>query len=195
MHIISDMREEEIRNNFAKNLYALRKSKKLSQAQLAEQLNYTHKAVSKWENKETIPDIVTLEAIASFFDITIDELISDKDVVKISNKKRTHIRITISSIAICFVVTGIIYLALVLSNIPKSYIALPFALLTGGIVFVVFAALWFKRYSVFLATSIIVWSSALIITLFMDFSYFWIVLIIAAVINLAFYPFFKIFNK
>ncbi len=195
MPIISDMREEDIRNNFSKNLYSLRKSKNLSQAQLAEELNYTYKAVSKWENKETIPDIVTLEAIASFFDITIDELISDKDVVKISNKKRTHIRITLSSIAICFVVTGIVYLALMLAGIPKSYIALPFALLTGGIVFVVFASIWFKKYFVFLSTSIIVWSSALIIMLFMDFYYFWIVLIIAAVINLAFYPFFRIFFK
>ena len=119
MPIISDMREEDIRNNFSKNLYSLRKSRNLSQAQLAEELNYTYKAVSKWENKETIPDIVNLEAIASFFDITIDELISDKDVVKISNKKRTHIRITLSSIAICFVVTGIVYLALMLAGIHK----------------------------------------------------------------------------
>ena len=54
------MKKEEIKINFSKNLYALRKSKSLSQAQLAEALNYTHKAVSKWENKETMPDIVTL---------------------------------------------------------------------------------------------------------------------------------------
>ena len=66
------MKEEEIRINFSKNLYALRKSKNLSQAQLAEDLNYTYKAVSKWENKDTIPDIVTLSAIASYFDITVE---------------------------------------------------------------------------------------------------------------------------
>ena len=51
------MREEEIRLNFSKNLLALRKSKGLSQAQLAEALNYTHKAVSKWENNKNLPDV------------------------------------------------------------------------------------------------------------------------------------------
>ena len=95
------MKEEEIRINFSKNLYALRKSKNLSQAQLAEDLNYTYKAVSKWENKDTIPDIVTLSAIASYFDITVDDLISSHDAVKKSTKKRTRKRINLSSIGIC----------------------------------------------------------------------------------------------
>ena len=82
------MKEEEIKINFSKNLYALRKSKSLSQAQLAEALNYTHKAVSKWENKETMPDIVTLSSIAEYFDITVDDLINSHDAVKKSQKKR-----------------------------------------------------------------------------------------------------------
>lgn len=196
MPIIGGMKEEEIRVNFAKNLYALRKSRNLSQAQLAEDLNYTYKAVSKWENKDTIPDIVTLSSIASYFDITVDDLISSQDAVKKSAKKRTRKRITLSSIGICFFVTAVIYLVLLVTNTPKSYIAIPFAFLTSGIVYVVFAALWFKKYHVFLATSIIVWSTAIIVILFMNFAYWWLVLIIAFITDLAFYPFFRIFfNK
>ena len=190
------MKEEEIRNNFSKNLYALRKSRNLSQAQLAEDLNYTYKAVSKWENKDTIPDIVTLSAIASYFDITVDDLISPQDAVKKSTKKRIRRRIVLSSIGTCFFLTAVIYLVLLVTNTPKSYIAIPFAFLTSGIVYVIFAALWFKKYHVFLATSIIVWSAAIIIMLFMSFAYWWLVLIIAFITDLAFYPFFRIFfNK
>ena len=100
------------------------------------------------------------------------------------------------SIGICFFVTAVIYLILLVTNTPKSYIAIPFAFLTSGIVYVVFAALWFKKYHVFLATSVIVWSTAIIVMLFMDFAYWWLVLIIAFITDLAFYPFFRIFfNK
>ena len=187
------MKEEEIRINFSKNLYALRKSRNLSQAQLAEALNYTYKAVSKWENKETIPDIVTLTAISEYFDITVNDLISNKDVVKKSNKKKNRRRITLSSIGICFVVTGLVYLALALSNIEKAYIVIPFAALTSGIVYLVFSCIWFKKYHVFLGVTIIIWSAALIVMLFMNFVMFWLILIIAGTINVAFYPFLRIF--
>ena len=187
------MKEEEIRQNFANNLLALRKSRGLSQAQLAKELNYTDKAVSKWEKNETIPDIASLSAIAEYFDITVDDLIKNHDVVKKSNKKRNRVRITLSSIAICFIVTGLVYLLLAVNNVPKSYIAIPFAFLTSGIVLIVLSSIWFKRLIIYLGISITTWSLAIIVMLFMDFQFFYIVLIIAFIIDLAFYPFLKIF--
>lgn len=187
------MKEEEIRQNFANNLLALRKSRGLSQAQLAKELNYTDKAVSKWEKNETIPDIASLSAIAEYFDITVDDLIKNHNVVKKSNKKRNRVRITLSSIAICFVVTGLVYLLLAVNNVPKSYIAIPFAFLTSGIVLIVLSSIWFKRLIIYLGISITTWSLAIIVMLFMDFQFFYIVLIIAFIIDLAFYPFLKIF--
>ena len=186
------MREDEIRTNFSKNLLLLRKSRGLSQNQLAEKLNYTFKAVSKWENNETIPDIATLQAISEYFSITVDELISNKDVVYISNKSKNHRRITLSSIGICVVVTLLIYLALLLSNTPKSYIASPFTLLTSGIVYLIFSCLWFKKFHVFIATSVIILSVILITMLIMDFAYWWLILIIGAAIDLAFFPFYRV---
>lgn len=187
------MKEEEIRQNFANNLLALRKSKGLSQAQLAKELNYTDKAVSKWEKNETIPDIASLSAIAEYFDITVDDLIKNHNVVKKSNKKRNRVRITLSSMAICFIVTGLVYLLLAVNNVPKSYIAIPFAFLTSGIVLIVLSSIWFKRLIIYLGISITTWSLAIIVMLFMDFQFFYIVLIIAFIIDLAFYPFLKIF--
>ena len=186
------MREDEIRTNFSKNLLLLRKSRGLSQNQLAEKLNYTFKAVSKWENNETIPDIATLQAISEYFSITVDELISNKDVAYISNKSKNHRRITLSSIGICVVVTLLIYLALLLSNTPKSYIAIPFTLLTSGIVYLIFSCLWFKKFHVFIATSVIILSVILITMLIMDFAYWWLILIIGAAIDLAFFPFYRV---
>ena len=187
------MKEEDIRLNFSKNLLALRKSRNLSQAQLAEVLGYTDKAVSKWEKNETIPDIVSLSAIAEYFDLTVDDLISNRDVVRKSTKKKTRFRITVSSISVCFLLMAFIYLFLALYNIPKPYFTVPFAFLTGGIVMLVFSCLWFRRLYVFLSISIIIWSAAIITMIFMEFRLFWIVLIIATIVNAAFFPFLKIF--
>ena len=50
----------DLKENFAKNLCEYRKMFKLTQAELAEKLNYSDKAVSKWERGESLPDVVTL---------------------------------------------------------------------------------------------------------------------------------------
>ena len=52
----------------------LRKSSKLTQEQLAEYFGISSQAVSKWETGMSSPDIDMLPKIASFFNITIDEL-------------------------------------------------------------------------------------------------------------------------
>ena len=186
------MKEEDIRLNFSKNLLALRKSRGLSQAQLAEALNYTDKAVSKWEKNETIPDVASLSAIAEYFDLTIDDLISNRNIVRKSNKKKTHIRITLSSFGICFFVSAFIFLFLALYSVPKSYVMAPFAFLASGIVLIVFASLWFNRLILYSAISVTIWSVALITMIFLDFKLFWVVLIIAFIIDVAFYPFLKV---
>ncbi len=61
--------------NIAQNLVRLRHEKKITQEQLAYFLGVTKASVSKWETRQSLPDISLLPLIASFFDISIDELI------------------------------------------------------------------------------------------------------------------------
>ena len=65
---------EELKVIIGENLTALRKEKKMTQAELAAKFNYTDKAVSKWEKGETSPDIETLYALCEFYGVTIDYL-------------------------------------------------------------------------------------------------------------------------
>ena len=61
--------------NLGKNIYDLRKSKNVTQEELAAELGVTAAAVSKWENGYTLPDILMLCALADFFEVTTDELL------------------------------------------------------------------------------------------------------------------------
>ena len=54
----------------------LRKEKKLTQKELAQRLNVTDRAVSKWERGLCAPDIALLEPLAQALDVTVLELIS-----------------------------------------------------------------------------------------------------------------------
>ena len=53
---------------------ALRKQKNISQDVLANYLGVSFQAVSKWENENTLPDVMMIPAIASFFGVSTDEL-------------------------------------------------------------------------------------------------------------------------
>ena len=61
--------------NIGDKIRALRKGKKLTQEQLAEYLNISSQAVSKWETGLSAPDIDMLPRLAVFFGVTADELL------------------------------------------------------------------------------------------------------------------------
>ena len=60
----------------AANITDLRKKNNITQAELAQRLNYTDKAVSKWERGESLPDVAVLKQIADIFSVKIDYLVT-----------------------------------------------------------------------------------------------------------------------
>ena len=66
--------------NLGEKLKSLRKEKNISQERLAQYLNISFQAVSKWENSSTYPDIELLPEIARFFGITVDELLGAEEI-------------------------------------------------------------------------------------------------------------------
>ena len=61
----------EIKKLIGKNLTELRKKQKLTQAELATKLNYSDKAISKWEHGDALPSIENLMEICNFYGITL----------------------------------------------------------------------------------------------------------------------------
>ncbi len=75
------MDDDKIKRRIGANIAAYRKQAGLTQAGLAELLNYSDKAISKWERGESIPDVLTMMQLAQQFGITVDELIADPDIL------------------------------------------------------------------------------------------------------------------
>ena len=69
------MNHEELKLQIGSNITLYRKARGMTQAELAQKLNYSDKAVSKWERGESIPDVLTLADIARQFEITLNELV------------------------------------------------------------------------------------------------------------------------
>ena len=71
---------------FNEKLQELRKQKGLTQEELAEQLYVSRTAISKWESGRGYPNIESLKAIAKFFSVTVDELLSSGEVLTIAEE-------------------------------------------------------------------------------------------------------------
>ena len=77
---------------FHEKLQELRKSRSLTQEELAEALFVSRTAVSKWESGRGYPGIDSLKEIARFFSVTVDELICPKEIISAAeNEKKDFI--------------------------------------------------------------------------------------------------------
>lgn len=167
---------EVTREIIAENIARLRKANKLTQAELAERLNYSDKAVSKWERGDSIPDVIVLNEIAKLFSVTVDYFLhehneSERCPKPESHKKRVRVAISLTVFASIYAVALLLYF--VFGEINNSHnglwklFILPLPLIS--ILFLVFCAVWAKsKYSIILGVSLLLWSVILSIFVFVS---------------------------
>ena len=96
-----------INENIAKNITLLRKQNKWTQSDLAEQLNYSDKSISKWERGESIPDIEMLCKVAEIFKVNIEYLTqehSEKEISRSQNGGNIFVRNILILVMMCVAV-------------------------------------------------------------------------------------------
>ena len=106
-----------------------RKAKKLTQYELAQKLNITDKAISKWENGRCMPDISLLELLCNELDVSINDLIQGKKLTEeeqkeYSNKNVFSILITKNEIENIQILTELLILSsLIITGILTKIVA------------------------------------------------------------------------
>ncbi len=103
----------ELEKIVANNIADLRKSRKMTQVELAAKIDYSDKAVSKWERGEALPDVKTLCRMAELFEVTLDYFVTENAIASAEEfsapaKESRGYRIVIALMASCAVWGGIV---------------------------------------------------------------------------------------
>lgn len=171
------MTDERLKVQIGTNISNLRKRQGLTQAGLAEKLNYSDKAVSKWERGESAPDILTLVSIADVLCVTVDDLLSDPNalpeqtgsvqqamehVVEKALKRKADKRIIVqlSSLLVWFVAL-FLYVVLASVGVDNSWLAFFWAIPADAVVVLSLRSAWKDFRSNRVLISIIMWGCLL----------------------------------
>ena len=182
---------EELKMIIAGNIGQLRRNFGLTQLELAEQLNYSDKAISKWERGESIPDVMTLKAVADRFNVTVDYLLRAEHPVETEIKqaytkrqRRNHRLITLMACVLVWLIASFIYTSVdvaVPMERQRMWIMFVYAIPITLIVLLVFNSIWGNRHLNFTIISFLIWTLLLCIylTALVFFHYhLWLVFII-----------------
>ena len=149
---------EKLKNQICTNIALYRKRAGLTQAGLAEKLNYSDKAVSKWERGESIPDVLILMQLAEQFEIGVNDLLEDPNALPeettrfqhameqvsekaLKRKANKNIILGLSSILVWFVAL-FIYVIVSSFDIPYSWLAFFYAVPANCIVLLSLRSAW-----------------------------------------------------
>ncbi len=178
---------EEIKSNIAKNISFHRKRLGLTQLQLAEKLNYSDKAVSKWERGEAAPDIYIMHELAKMFGVSVDELIGatpprpqkEKRSFSLTSLTRNKVVISLLSVGLCWLVATVLFVILQWSGVKwDNWLMFIYAMPASAIVGIVFNMLWGKRIGTTVLISLLIWTIALSVLLTFTIDRIWLIFII-----------------
>lgn len=180
----------------ANNLAYYRKKCGLTQSAVAEKLNYSDKAISKWERGDGIPDAYVLSNLAIIYGVSVDTLLSttveyldtQEEIEEEASEKelrKKHKYIAILSMGLCLFIAVVTYV--VLSIIFKTNKEFLYVLLWGipaaSIVALVFNSIWGRSYNNMYIESVLLWTLSIctIITVdhYVQLKNIWLILLIA----------------
>lgn len=158
--------DKDIKQIIAKNLANLRKNKKITQTELAEQFGYSDKAISKWENGDTLPDIQTLYQLCEFYNVTLDFLVSEQcfeEKIKYINHLNKKVIINNSLIELLYcsfvwILAVIIYVYLYTFSEINYWQIFIWAIPATTIVMLLFTKVWKQKLYTFIVRSLFFWT-------------------------------------
>ena len=157
--------EQALRKTIGKNSALYRKSHKDTQAALGQKLNYSDKAVSKWERGESLPDVYVLTRIAEQYGISVGVLIGESQP-EIQDSPYLHVFIFSFSVALTFLVATILIVTFEIFNVPfNTWLFFLYAGLLSALEAVIFTSLWWGLWRQLAAWSSLIWLGGLTVLL------------------------------
>lgn len=171
------MEDEKLKNQIGANIAAYRKQAGWTQAGMAERLNYSDKAVSKWERGESVPDVLTLAAMARELGVTVNDLLADPNALPerqgavqqavgravektLKRKANKNIILGLCSILVWFVAL-LAYVVAATLGLANSWLAFIYAIPVNAIVMLSLRSAWRDFRWNRILISLIMWGTLL----------------------------------
>ena len=172
-----------------KKLLYLRKKNKLTQAELAEKLNYSDKAISKWVKGESLPPVEVFYNISKLYGVSLDYIIGDETIdpqpIKTDDRKRIYLNITHLAVVSVWFVALLLFVLFDIITHTSQWMVFAWAVPASFVVALVFDCVWHKRKGLFLLISLLIWSILLCFTLqFLTFN-IWKILLVGIPVQIA----------
>lgn len=149
----------------ANNITELRKAVPFTQAELAEKLNYSDKAVSKWERGESIPDVIVLKQIADLFGVTVDYLLEEVHPLNATMQsvprqlKKNRMLITGLSCMLTFLIATLFFVGLaIFTELSRLWLSYVYCVPVCSIILIVFNSIWGRRKLNYAFITVLMWS-------------------------------------
>ena len=189
---------ENLNEIFSKNITRLRNAHNLTQFELGAKLNYSDKAVSRWERGEAIPDAKVLVGLSEIFGVTVDDLLKNSEVKStrvLTSKQWRENKAIIPLISFVGVWTLALLGFFILNLFDITYwMIFAYALPISIIVLLVFSAIWWNKQMNAVFVSLLCWSVILCIYLaFLNYNR-WLLFIIGIPVQLLVILGFRIHN-
>ena len=153
---------QEFKDIIAQNIYYLRTENHMTQYELGEKLNYSDKAISKWERGDGMPDAYVLKKISEIFGVTVDYILTphsgqSKKIETQPNKKTKRI---VNNIVSAGIITVALLLFVIFAIKWDNYYwkVFIYALPAVCVARIVFASIWERAKGVFIYSSIFLWT-------------------------------------
>ena len=158
----------DLRTVVANNISELRQKQGLTQLALAEILNYSDKAISKWERGESFPDVFMLKRLADLFGVSVDYLLSEDHSEAVHREAEVSKMVRRNRMLISFLATMLVWLIATVTFVTVG-IALPdyplpawvhflYAVPISAVVILIFNSIWGRRKLNYLIIAVITWT-------------------------------------
>lgn len=155
-----------LKNIIAQNIAELRRNNNMTQLELAEKLNYSDKAVSKWERGESIPDVAILKNIADIFLVTVDYLLEETHKKEappagrtVTRKRRRGVIAWLGVLLVWMVATiAFVAIQLLTSRVGVAWLTFVWSVPASMVVWLVMNSVWFNRRRNYLIVSLLMWA-------------------------------------
>lgn len=168
---------QDIKSTVSKNISVLRVQNGMTQLELAEKLNYSDKAVSKWERGESLPDITAICEMSKLFGVTVDDILKSEDIEKIgkkARKKKQHnlkvIKYIIDGFIWAVTLLAFVTTVIIMGSVGFSWLYFIYALPVEAIVTLVLNTVWFDKRKNYIIISLLMWS--ILLSVYTTFKYF-----------------------